>query len=421
MRSFRDFGSFDSRPRRSGVSLVVLVLALFASTLAGPAAAVVVQQAEVVGQNTTAAGLTAAETEIPDWLATLNGFLVTAVGPHHVLAAAHIGGSVGSSVVFAQGPNAGTYSLTVPIADPVADLRLWEIDGTLSSWAPLYDASVSGTEIGKTVTIFGRGAPAGEAIVRPNDFIPSIIELKGWLWGTPLPSPPDWSWGRNVVDNILPGPLLEIAFDRGTEVGAPPALPNECHISNADSSGPWFIDDGLGPALAGVSSAALGPFRETIAGATFNATLLDYGGFFLPGATQAFPDLIGPAADFPSTAAGVRISERLAWLTPLLVVAGPDTDEDGVADAEDSCIDAPNPDQTDTDADGFGNACDCDFNQDLTCNISDFNVFLPDFLNATDGGTGTDMNDDGTVNISDFNLFLQGFLATVPGPSGIVP
>jgi len=38
----------------------------------------------------------------------------------------------------------------------------------------------------------------------------------------------------------------------------------------------------------------------------------------------------------------------------------PDADYDGVPDSEDNCIDIPNPDQTDSDQDSWGEACDCD-------------------------------------------------------------
>jgi len=98
-----------------------------------------------------------------------------------------------------------------------------------------------------------------------------------------------------------------------------------------------------------------------------------------------------------------------------------DSDGDGVPDTSDNCIDVQNSGQLDTDGDDYGNACDCDFDQNLRCNISDFNVFLPDFAAALDSGVGTDMDGNGSVGIADFNLFLPGFAAGVPGPSGLVP
>ncbi len=69
----------------------------------------------------------------------------------------------------------------------------------------------------------------------------------------------------------------------------------------------------------------------------------------------------------------------------------------------------------------FGNACDCDFNQDQVCSIHDFDLFLRDFQAQTDSGVGSDMNSDDVVSILDFGLFLSGFGAAKPGPSGLVP
>jgi Thrombospondin type 3 repeat len=40
------------------------------------------------------------------------------------------------------------------------------------------------------------------------------------------------------------------------------------------------------------------------------------------------------------------------------VPASPDTDRDGVPDHLDDCVEVPNPDQTDADGDGAGDACD---------------------------------------------------------------
>ncbi len=98
-----------------------------------------------------------------------------------------------------------------------------------------------------------------------------------------------------------------------------------------------------------------------------------------------------------------------------------DSDGDGVMDSSDNCVDVQNGGQLDTDADNFGNACDCDFDQSLTCNIDDFNLFLPDFQTTVDSGVGTDMDASSSVGIDDFNLFLPGFVAGAPGPSGLVP
>ncbi len=104
----------------------------------------------------------------------------------------------------------------------------------------------------------------------------------------------------------------------------------------------------------------------------------------------------------------------------IVSIETPDADGDGIADPADNCIAVANPSQQDTDGDLYGNACDCDFDQDDFCSIADFNVFLPAFQSTVDPGNGTDMDGNGSVGISDFNAFLPGFQAGVPGPSGVV-
>jgi hypothetical protein len=118
---------------------------------------------------------------------------------------------------------------------------------------------------------------------------------------------------------------------------------------------------------------------------------------------------------------------------------------DGVPNNFDNCIYSPNGpdaplfvsnDQVDVDADGFGIACDPDYNQDCTVGVADFNIFFACFTCPPPDGSGfscgatcagaltaagvasIDHNQDTTIGVGDFQVFFQHFLPhAVPGPS----
>ncbi|MEO1576197.1 MAG: thrombospondin type 3 repeat-containing protein, partial [Pseudomonadota bacterium] len=99
----------------------------------------------------------------------------------------------------------------------------------------------------------------------------------------------------------------------------------------------------------------------------------------------------------------------------LATLGATDTDADGVADDVDNCTTSPNADQRDTDADGYGNVCDADFNNDCVVNVLDLGVMR---LNFFGGNSDTDLNGDGVVNVTDLGLLRSLFFAP-PGPSGV--
>jgi hypothetical protein len=103
-----------------------------------------------------------------------------------------------------------------------------------------------------------------------------------------------------------------------------------------------------------------------------------------------------------------------------------DTDQDGIPDSTDNCIEVPNgprdPDaggnsQLDSNDDGYGNACDTDLNDDGITNNLDVGVLKAQFLSA---GPDADFNGDGIVNNLDVGI-LKTFFLKPPGPSGLAP
>lgn len=97
-----------------------------------------------------------------------------------------------------------------------------------------------------------------------------------------------------------------------------------------------------------------------------------------------------------------------------------DGDSDLVPDGFDNCDADPNgpnqgSNQVDTDVDGYGNACDADYDNDFTVSAADFGTFLADFGGP---GTLTDHDGDGQTTAADFGVFLGQFTGP-PGTSGL--
>jgi hypothetical protein len=97
--------------------------------------------------------------------------------------------------------------------------------------------------------------------------------------------------------------------------------------------------------------------------------------------------------------------------------AGKDSDGDGLEDNLDNCTQVANPDQRDSDADGYGNLCDADLDNNGNVNFSDLAQMKALFF-STD--PNADLDGDGTVSFSDLGIMKADFFAA-PGPSGVIP
>ncbi|MCH7708333.1 MAG: thrombospondin type 3 repeat-containing protein [Myxococcales bacterium] len=98
-----------------------------------------------------------------------------------------------------------------------------------------------------------------------------------------------------------------------------------------------------------------------------------------------------------------------------------DDDGDGLVNSEDNCTAVANPDQFDSDADGYGNACDADFDNDGVVGASDFIILSGAFgSQAGDANWNPDVdsNHDGAIGALEF-ITLSGQFGSAPGPSGL--
>lgn len=107
-------------------------------------------------------------------------------------------------------------------------------------------------------------------------------------------------------------------------------------------------------------------------------------------------------------------ASRHAWVVRDGDVGSPDIDGDGVQDASDNCQLVGNADQRDSNADGFGNACDADLNNDCIVNVVDLGILRSRFFSDD---ADADSNGDGVVNIIDLGAMRAAFF-DAPGPSG---
>jgi hypothetical protein len=95
-----------------------------------------------------------------------------------------------------------------------------------------------------------------------------------------------------------------------------------------------------------------------------------------------------------------------------------DSDDDRMPDARDNCSLVTNPTQFDSNADGYGNICDGDLNNNGgSVNFSDLALFRAAFGTTN---PDADFNTSGSVNFSDLALFRAMF-GKPPGPSGLHP
>lgn len=119
----------------------------------------------------------------------------------------------------------------------------------------------------------------------------------------------------------------------------------------------------------------------------------------------------------PNSRVWIYRSEKIPTLYASNVRMFFDSDHDGLLDNVDNCTLVANPDQRDTDHDGFGNACDPDLNNDGVVDYNDGLIFVERFQSSD---ADADFDGDGVVTWPDLQILIDRFF-TAPGPSGIVP
>jgi hypothetical protein len=275
---------------------------------AGPASAVVLFSSP--NSNTTAP---TDPGELTAWNYTGNfrGFVGTPIGSQYFIAAQHIdAGVIGNPGDAANdfSYQGTTYTEQAFYNVPGTDLQVWKVNGTFSSWAPVWNDSVDGSEVGKNLFVVGNGVSRGAAV---ND---SSSNLRGWLLGGPGNNNPT-SWGENNVTGLADfatngdKQLLKFNFDASGpgNVGA-----NEAAITTDDSGGGLFIESGGVWKLAAINLGVDSPWSFTNPNTDpnaqqFNADIFDSTGLW----EQDTPGHWVQSAGGPGASYSSRISPNL--------------------------------------------------------------------------------------------------------------
>ena len=117
----------------------------------------------------------------------------------------------------------------------------------------------------------------------------------------------------------------------------------------------------------------------------------------------------------------MRSAVRLLCMLGLVLAASTACDGDAISDAADNCLTVFNDDQLDSDEDGYGNACDADYDNDGVVTEEDLAIFQESFgLSEGEDGfnPGADLDGDGVVGAMDFSIFA-GYRGGEPGPSAL--
>ena len=236
-------------------------------------------------------------------------WLATPIAPNFFLAAIHVGGAPGDVFLF----NGFPYH-TVAFTDcPNSDLRVWQVAETFPRYAPLFTDT---NEVNKTFVVFGRGTQRGDSVTVGG-------QLKGWKWGTGDGS---IRWGQNTVLQTFTDPglgqFLVAFFTRNGPT-------NECMLSNGDSSGGVFIQNGSTWELAGVNYASTGYYSldgTTNTNTQFFGAMVDQGGLYTsPGPGNPWTFTTNQVSDIPGYFFVSRVSAHAAWINSVInLTPGPD-------------------------------------------------------------------------------------------------
>ncbi len=98
---------------------------------------------------------------------------------------------------------------------------------------------------------------------------------------------------------------------------------------------------------------------------------------------------------------------------------GPDSDLDGVPDANDNCVNVANGSQSDGDSDGYGDICDHDTNNDCQITNADISAIQASLGESEPPDSPYDVNEDGVIAVSDITTIIPNVGTAFTAESGL--
>ncbi len=211
---------------------------------------------------------------------------------------------------------------------------------------------------------------------------------------------------KHIKNLMLSRPFFSRVPDRGL-------VNNQTLVAATRGDGYIMVYSGYGQAFV-VNTASLS--GKSVKPSWYNprtGAATSAGSQFTGGGSQQFypPGQPGKGNDWV-----LVLDDAARNFPPPGIVSAPDADGDGVPDSNDNCANVSNANQRDTDADGYGNLCDADLNNDGVVNFADLATMKGQFFTHN---AHADLNGDGVVNFADLALLKSAFFRP-PGPSGRV-
>ena len=270
--------------------------------------------------------------------------------------------------------------------------------------------------------------------------VPRDVDVDGWdLWTPEFALGSSYFLGDFNGDGrrdlgARQGQLVRAALSRGTYFAQQPGpWTGPAPVENAAS---WAVSDVnrdgildvLAVTAAGHLSVGISNGTQVVSTVEAAETWCEGLGECLIGDVNGdgFPDLVevmlGAVGGQRAGDAWVSLGHEIPGFPPLPASATPkDKDGDGVLDRADDCVTVANPNQLDSDRDGFGNACDADLNNDGKVDQADTNLMIGCLgarVSTRPACAAHDLDGDGLILLFDV-VIMNAAQGGVPGPGAV--